>query len=156
MSAYLCNYETINGIVNFATSFGKESLDVRLANGSYRKFTPDEIGAELWTENLKSVNARYRESEKLPHPYKFKFNPYVTAIVCIKLIHCVQYQSCEHVEWNMSNARCLLQHMESRATYRLPGYDVAPWGLPDVKDEARPVLLSDLAKRSRSATTKSI
>jgi hypothetical protein len=50
-------------------------------------------------------------------------------VVLIKAIHCYEYQSCEHDEWEKSKAADYCTALESMLVHELPGYDAAPWGI---------------------------
>lgn len=82
----------------------------------------------LWDENIKSVQFRYNgDSVKdLPGPIDEDFifkdytytredldlikNPFKMAM----LVHCYNYQSCEHPEWAYSYVRNLMQKLEEK------------------------------------------
>ena len=104
--------------------------------------TADQIGRELWTENLKSINARYPDTidhpESMPGPagitleeisgYTFTRQPYrLTIPEAMKAAHCYRYQSCEHPEWESSRAYGILCDLLDTMTHILPGYREAPW-----------------------------
>ena len=96
----------------------------------------------LITENIKSVCHRYNEDEATyyfeelsadvtaadrAHVKAIQFTP----IQLIKLIHCLDYQSCEHPGWKDSLAKRMLDHLEAGLVYQIPGYEDAPWGIDD-------------------------
>lgn len=96
----------------------------------------------LMTENIKSVCHRYDEEET-----KYYFDELsvditpadwarvkairLTPVELIKLIHCLDYQSCEHSGWNDSLAKRILDELEAILVYQIPGYEEAPWGIDD-------------------------
>ena len=90
-----------------------------------------EIGQELWTENMISVQNRYRgnvEGYYLP----FFFRPFegeTNIVTALKQIACLRYQSCEHNGWQGSEARTLCGHIENILVQALPGWSEAPWGI---------------------------
>lgn len=63
------------------------------------------------------------------HPNMTRAARLLTCVEALKCIHCLTYQSCEHEEWESSEANSALQALTSRVTHSLPGYDAAPWGL---------------------------
>jgi hypothetical protein len=103
-----------------------------------RDIDPDRIGQALLAENVRSVIFRYRQCEPVG-PYRHvptyvgavssEVTRTLTALDVIKLAHCLEYQSCEHPEWETSWARAFLQSVVDAAVRELPGYDDAPWGL---------------------------
>jgi hypothetical protein len=59
----------------------------------------------------------------------------LTPIEIIKAVHCLQYQSCEHEEWQTSEAAQNCHQIVHQAASLLPGYEAAPWGIaPDQAD----------------------
>lgn len=101
-----------------------------------------EVGQMLLDECIASVSCRYGEDglTELPGPanaewvipYKYKrmANP-PTPVEVLKLIDCYRYQSCEHPEWDDSEAHCFSKALQARTIDLLPGYDEAPWELED-------------------------
>jgi len=91
----------------------------------------DKIGATLWAENIKSVNYRYSNHKPSEvSAYRFtKHNGGPIAIVVIKQIDCLDYQSCEHDGWKNSWARRFCDELKDAMIYSLPGYNNAPWGI---------------------------
>ena len=92
--------------------------------------TADHVGAMLWNENRRSVDHRYdeatdREVYRYRHSDRLPSDP----VVLLKALDCYEYQSCEHPEWETSEARAFCEALRSRLIHRLPGYDAAPWGI---------------------------
>jgi hypothetical protein len=54
---------------------------------------------------------------------------HLTSAEAFKCVHCLRYQSCEHDEWESSEAHSFLQALSEMLAHRLPGYNAAPWGL---------------------------
>jgi hypothetical protein len=52
-----------------------------------------------------------------------------TPVEVLKLISCFEYQSCEHPDWDESEAYAFCEALRHRMIDMLPGYDAAPWGL---------------------------
>lgn len=70
----------------------------------------DNITKILWSENVKSVNYRYNEKSRRPKlNNNVKPLTNINNIQLLKLIHCLQYQSCETPNWNKSKSSKLLQ-----------------------------------------------
>lgn len=105
-----------------------------------------EIGAMLWRENHRSVNARYNENEKSPGyrydriPMPRKHRPETLAILA-QALACYEYQSCECDDWEESAAAKFCNQVRHEICRALPGYDKAEaWNVRDrdvyVKPEA--------------------
>lgn len=90
------------------------------------------VGAMLLAENRASVNHRYDE-EEWEEPYLFEPLPGISdPVIVLKAIACYRYQSCEHPEWERSEARVFIDALEQKAIVHLPGYDDAPgWEIRD-------------------------
>lgn len=98
------------------------------------------LGQKLWDENITSVLYRYsdRTREDIPGPigedfvlnledlFCDNFNPVQVLKACI----CLEYQSCEHAEYEGSEAYAILKTIQARAIRCLPGYKEAKWGAP--------------------------
>lgn len=119
-------------------------------NGDRFKITElsvDEIGRMLWAENVKSVQYRYQDWDQthpatdLPGPAAFRMDevdgytlnfmttPKRTAAELLSLIHCYEYQSCEHPGWKTSAAKRLCRQLRHALEHFVPGYDEAPWAI---------------------------
>jgi hypothetical protein len=113
-----------------------------------------EFGRMLWTENLKSVAARYPNDKSGERPGTFGLSdkeirgyeftayeiPPLTPVEMAKAIDCLEYQSCEHDGWKRSVACRTLEKLLAACVERMPGYtldnyftapgyDAAPWGI---------------------------
>lgn len=85
------------------------------------------VGAMLLAENAKSVNHRYDEDE-WENPYVFKeLVGHPNPVAVLKAIDGYTYQSCEHPEWESSEAKRFCDSLAGQASRRLPGYEDAPW-----------------------------
>lgn len=97
MSAYICSDKHIATIAIAYT---------RLIGGDDAQALADELLAE----NIRSVNYRYREDTPVEpcdlseHEADTRTPPELVA-----LCECLDYQSCEHPEWETSNAHQLLE-----------------------------------------------
>lgn len=156
MSAYIVDKATIDAIVTWALGgYNCRCITVKVppgltVKGSYgghclaNEIPADTIGQLLWDENYHSVNYRYSETDSAP-VYKYKSvtaikvahsgNPKIASTYrqltpsdIIKIIDCLDYQSCEHPEWHESWACDFLRRVKDAATDKLIP-DSAPWGL---------------------------
>lgn len=154
MSAYIVSENHIIYLVAAA-------LSRRINRGSHGKFTwwnneakeisqydPEGAAAfatELWQENVKSVNYRYPND---PAPIDLftitpnKLDDMLNAwdfepVQVLKAISCLDYQSCEHPEWETSNAHAFLEGLKNAAIASLAGYSEAAWGSPKTRHQIR-------------------
>lgn len=111
--------------------------------------TADQVGAMLAAENRRSVDHRYDENE-LEEFYVFTRypgsgdrgsvgSPRLEPVQILKALSCYEYQSCEHPEWEQSEAHDFCQALRHAAINALPGYDDAAWEIPPIeKGKGRP------------------
>jgi hypothetical protein len=120
--------------------------------------TPSMMGQQLVDECVKSVTHRYPndnvDAGELPgptdpyylKPYVFEpvtrpgvftigaagltvaIEPLVSLAELAKGVACYEYQSCEHDEWESSQAHAICESLTSHILHSLPGFDKAPWG----------------------------
>ena len=91
----------------------------------------------LYSENIRSVSARYPNDkfDDLPglidKPMHImptiRYSQYVSATMILKMLDCLQYQSCETSDYEKTLAYRLLCSIRRAAIRSLPGYDSAPW-----------------------------
>lgn len=92
--------------------------------------TAGRVGVMLWAENFKSVGHRYGESDTETELYEFaRYRGEVEPVQVLKAIECFEYQSCEHDEWERSEAHAFCEALRHAAINRLPGYEAAAWGI---------------------------
>lgn len=124
MSAFIVGKPTIDAIVEYA-------LNKKLT-GYAIPTDPNELGNALWEENYKSVNHRYEINDETE---KYTFAPYHRSISYpefMKLLKCLDYQSCEHDGYENSKAYkyirelCWMASPEDSQEYR-----DAPWGVDE-------------------------
>jgi hypothetical protein len=106
------------------------------------RLSDDELGRMLLRENLRSLAARYADPVDEEEIARFVAAPAclmrpLSPVEMIKAVHCYVYQSCEHAEWEASDAMRYCDALVSHLTHVLPGYDAAPWGF-EPSDVARP------------------
>lgn len=148
MSAFVVNKSHINAIIQAGLNVRYKPFtwyhkqDGELKQYKLTSSTADEVGQMLIDECVHSVRYRYEDSElsDLPGPINaeylmpFVWKPFVrmpTPIEAIKAIHCLEYQSCEHPEWNTSNAHDFCQALRNTLEGQIPGWDEAPWEWED-------------------------
>ncbi len=90
-------------------------------------FTAGRTGAMLLAENRRSVDHRYDEHEE-EEPYTYnRFERRLSPVEVLKAIACYEYQSCEHPEWQESEAHAFCEAFRHAMIGKLPGYDEAAW-----------------------------
>jgi hypothetical protein len=140
MSAFVVGKEHINKILTAAliSRYGEMSYYYNDSRHKVNDETIDTIGQMLLDENVKSVMYRYSDSQLTDLPGKtnaeylipFKYEVELSSlsgIQIIKLIQCLEYQSCEHPEWKTSEAYAFLEALIRRQFERIQGYDDAQW-----------------------------
>lgn len=157
MSAYICDRDHIVYLIEAALSHeigrsgggtfswyhrgAPNSADrhKQLGGGEYERAA--EIANMLWMENIKSVSHRYpgESSATLPGPIDenfviepgdFRVFRRIRPIQVLKACKCYAYQSCEHPEWEQSEAYAFIESLKESAIASLPGYEDAEWGAP--------------------------
>ena len=120
MSAFIVNKQTIDGIVDYAEEH--KLLGYGLPTD------PVELGQILWKENHRSVNYRYKEKARTPKYYRSSKSKWIETPQFYKLLHCLNYQSCERDDWEKTKAYKYLRELGYRAGKGVVGYDDADWG----------------------------
>ncbi len=130
MSAYVVSHTHISAIVRWAC---RHNVSVYYSNParSLKAGQEQEIAEILLAENVKSVNYRYKEETPVDTIVYDAFATDLHAIDVIKACQCLEYQSCEHPGWDDSLAKKILDIIQRDAVRHLPGYDKAPWSIPD-------------------------
>lgn len=154
MSAYICDRGHIIYLVAAAMSrqlnrsggifsWYHEKQRRELSSSDFERAA--EVANMLWRENIKSVSHRYpnESSATLPGPIDENFViepkdiPACLAefkpVQVLKSCDCYGYQTCEHEDWETSEAHTFIQALRARAWHSLPGYDDAEWGAPAIK-----------------------
>jgi hypothetical protein len=92
----------------------------------------------LKAANVKSVSARYGDRTKMMgingEPIEVNALAYSKAsqrspIELLKLVDCLEYQSCEFEGWKKSKASKLLDEYRAYITRSIPGYEKAAWDI---------------------------
>lgn len=106
--------------------------------------TVNRVGQMMLDENLRSVFHRYpdtleggcvpgsideewREPYRYRYPMRWGFN----AVEALAAINSLEYQSCEHPEWDDSEAHTFCEALTGSLIRALPGYAEAPWEFTD-------------------------
>lgn len=140
MSAFVVDKAHINAIVRSGLAVRYKPLRW-YHDKEWRELTSDNasaVGQMLLEECIKSVCHRYEDSDItdlpgrndaeyiIPFGFRMSYNP-PTPVETLKIIDCYSYQSCEHPDWEESEAYQFCESLRSSTIDRLPGYDDAPW-----------------------------
>ena len=126
MSAFIVNPNHISALVRWAC---RDRVNVFYGSPPRRldiAGSEQEICDILLAENIASYNFRYKESVQEKMVYD-AFATSLRPIDVIKACHCLEYQSCEHDDWESSTAKAIVTAIAGAASRALPGYDDAPW-----------------------------
>jgi len=102
-----------------------------------RELTPESagrVGAVLLAENARSVNHRYAEET---WESVFEYSPIrgrLTPLQVLGAIGYYEYQSCEHPDWDESEAHAFCDALRHLAIGELPGYK---WVIADSEEGLR-------------------
>ncbi|ART74333.1 hypothetical protein BTO20_37560 (plasmid) [Mycobacterium dioxanotrophicus] len=98
--------------------------------GELQPETASTVGQMLLDENIASVAHLHNEP---PAPEIYKYRPPAqrgwTNVELLNALHCYRYQSCEHPDWEGSEAQAFTEALEARLIHRLPGYSSGPWAI---------------------------
>lgn len=114
---------------------------VQQLQAAYRQLnanTADQTASMLMFECIRSVAYRYQDCEwpdlpgPIPNPNPSSIHVYPlekapSPVQALKLVDCYEYQSCEHPDWDSSEAKRFCAALRSALIGSLPGYDDAPW-----------------------------
>lgn len=142
MSAFMCSRDHISTLANMA-DHKRRFFDVRGIAGPDGSLDAASTFNALAAENIASMEARYGAGTAgAVGTHTFRTAPR-TPIELLKLIHCYEYQSCEHEGWEKSEAARYCRDLERSILCSLPGYEEAPWGLPMTTHHDRIARLND-------------
>jgi len=125
MSAFIVSTYHINALVSFATSPGTIPAHARdpvqyIFNGALLYLRPQHAASVLYAQNVRSVNARYRENEPDREIHFTRINTsHLTPADIVKACDCLSYQSCETDDWEMTEAYVILDAIRTRAVREL-------------------------------------
>jgi len=127
MSAFIVSKKTIDAILTYAgdrnMSYYNPDTQTRINIRSEK----NAVGQILYAENYISVNYCYEEKTKITK-YQYIRASGIKGIQILKLLHCLEYQSCEHPEYYNGLAHHINKAIERQTISSLPGYDDADWG----------------------------
>ncbi|MBY6212373.1 hypothetical protein KUV95_12510 [Microbulbifer agarilyticus] len=131
MSAYIVSNDTIILIAVAYTNVKGEGTSLR-----NRDFMANQTAKVLLRANYASVNYRYEEGNK-PHEITITGELFDSAetdasekpMDVIGCCRCLDYQSCEHPEWEKRTGKTIIDTVMMWALGKLPGYSDSKWGL---------------------------
>jgi hypothetical protein len=129
MSAFVCSDYHISVLAVYATS--RRSDYVYHKDERVDLNDAEEIAGILHAQNVRSVNALYREEEQAGFIFDRDALRYVTiysSADVIKSAQCYTYQACETDDYQDTLAHRIIEFIISKAIRRLPGYEDAEWG----------------------------
>ncbi len=149
MSAFVVSYDHINAIIDYAkihcihlpvsaASDAPLGMIVTVEHGQ-------AVGECLISENLASVSYRYRmdaRADNAWHDYRYvPHNRIISHRQAMQAVSCLDYQSCEHPEWETSHACKILRAIAVHAA-KAKGSPMTPddreatsWGIHFAGDE---------------------
>lgn len=113
------------------------------------RLAANKIGQMLLEENVCSVMGRYPDSDitnlpgridaewLVPFEARMVGGGVPTPVQLLKLLSCYEYQSCDHEEWEQSEAKAFCDSLRGYAISHLPGYEEALWEWVDPVDPRR-------------------
>lgn len=144
MCAYMVERDHIRYLVAAAQELGM------IKPGDVEKFLG--LCKMLWDENRKSIEARYADAQGLSDEdfcgrwlggeddMEWSEADYIPAlksldpIQVLASIACYEYQSCEHEEWDSSQARGVCETLKDWVGFRLRGqHGNTKWGYPPLE-----------------------
>lgn len=133
MSAFIVHKDTIDLILTAIIAAGIDHSPKPTPASRTVINHADEMGQLLWDENVVSVNYRYNRSDVAP---RYSWQPVAQLLSgdseprlwlqVEKARRCLEYQSCEHVGWETSRAKHLLDLLEASITHRLEAWPRTP------------------------------
>lgn len=115
MSAFLVSNGHIDVLINAIAQYGITPKDARRLD--YRA-----LGQLLWNENIRSVDHRYRESNPQDRYVLHTTEGDLDPLAVLKAVDCYVYQSCEHPEWENSDAHTWMTRLREAIYTATPGY----------------------------------
>lgn len=141
MSAFQVSPNHIGAIVRWYLDACPDHLRAQWRQMRPNRTDAADMMSALAFECWRSVRYRY-PSGPLPGPIAYDDTPVVcderlrvynrlSPVEVIKACDCLSYQSCEHPEWESSEAYKLLEAIREAAIGQIPGYSEASWEICD-------------------------
>jgi hypothetical protein len=147
MSAFIVSTAHIDTMLTVAIQLtrrpGSSGVYCRQIAGYIDPMNASEYGQILHDANVKSVNYRYQDSAHISRQtedeYTYKrrggcdvlhdiLDTRIRNIAqAFKAVQCYEYQSCEHPDWETSDAKWFCESLRGELMRALPGYEAADW-----------------------------
>lgn len=134
MSAHIVPDAHINALVQWAGDKNGSSAVSYYFAGARRHIRNDQkrIASVLFAENVRSVNARYKECDDA-HGFVYRRTTIqLTPVQVLKALAGYSYQACEADGFAESEAFAIVDGIRHAAIRLLAGYDEAAWSLDEV------------------------
>ena len=99
--------------------------------------TLDAVAEILRAENARSVAYRYGEEPSTETVRAEMRPPRLGPVAILKMLACLEYQSCECPDYRESAAHQLIERLRVLAISELDGYEDAPWEYCGAEPRAR-------------------
>jgi len=136
MSAFVISDKHLNVIINSLPKYWESTFHhiTRLEHKDKSESEIKRLIAKIFIEeNIKSVNYRYSNDYQglsiKDFDLRFSSMLRVDALSAIKLLHCLDYQSCEHREYDDSLAKKLNDSFCNSLIRSLEEYEEASWAI---------------------------
>jgi hypothetical protein len=152
MSAFMLSKSHIDYMVSAGKLWGVQKDPTRWKDNSVSQSVCNEIGAMLWGENERSLQARYGdEPSGDASAYRHRFTTAIDAVQVIKACHCFDYQACESEDYFDTKAAKWVAALKAEAVKHIPGfseaYERAEWGISDnTTHTVEAISLADMAR----------
>lgn len=134
MSAFLVDDYHINALVSWAYARNGHKAVTYYWSGSRRdiRHDPRRVASVMFAENVRSVNARYQESDPAHgFTYRHVMTGRFSAADIVNACRCLSYQSCEADGWQDSEAYAVIEAIKDAAVRDLcEGSDVCALRAP--------------------------
>lgn len=127
----------IDAIVNFALV--RLAAAPELASALPRTNQPQALGELLRAENVRSVESRFGNAgDVAPYTWRPHVGADVTAVEFLKLLACLEANSCEAPDFFETPAYLAIDALRRRGIRALEGYDTAAWEYPEPAKDTKP------------------
>ncbi|MDP3408115.1 hypothetical protein [Bosea sp. (in: a-proteobacteria)] len=143
MSAFFVSQHHIDVLVSAAIDYRAYGCPPRREQITHHRATL--VGQMLWSENLRSMFARYPSLvgsveaagyQQQIDVYRHRYYPDVRITAAAHTLACYDYQACEHPDYDKSEASAFVESLRNRLLASLPGIDVEAWGIDSPEQAA--------------------